>query len=33
MDDLPIWMKLPIWIVVGATALYTIISLVNSAMG
>jgi hypothetical protein len=33
MDDLPLWMKLAIWIVVGGTVLYTVISIVQSAMG
>ena len=33
MDDMPIWMKLLIWIVVAGTVLYTIISVIISAMG
>ena len=33
MDDMPMWMKLLIWIVVGATALWTIVSLIRSSMG
>lgn len=33
MDDMPMWMKLLIWIVVGSTVLYTITSVIISAMG
>jgi hypothetical protein len=33
MDDMPMWMKLLIWIVVGGTVLYTITSVIISAMG
>jgi len=33
MDDMPMWMKLLIWIVVGGTALWTIASLIRSSMG
>jgi hypothetical protein len=32
MDDMPMWMKLLIWIVVGGTVLYTITSVIISAM-
>ena len=33
MDDMPMWMKLLIWIVVGGTVLYTVTSVIISAMG
>ena len=32
MDDFPLWMKLPIWILVGGTVVYAILSLVLSAI-
>jgi hypothetical protein len=32
MDELPIWMKLPIWIVVGATVLYAVTMVLRSLM-
>jgi hypothetical protein len=32
MDDFPLWMKLPIWILVGETVVYAILSLVLSAI-
>jgi hypothetical protein len=33
MDDLPLWMKLPIWIIVGGTVVYAVVAMVYSAMG
>jgi hypothetical protein len=33
MDDMPMWMKLSVWIVVGGTVLWTIVSLIRSSMG
>ena len=33
MDDMTMWMKLLIWIVVGGTVLYAVTSVIISAMG
>jgi type VI protein secretion system component VasF len=32
MDDLPLWMKLPIWLVVGGTVAYAIVAMIYSVV-
>jgi hypothetical protein len=32
MDDFPLWAKVPIWIIVGGSAIYAIVAIVVNAI-